>query len=334
VAHAVLAALGRTPPGFRGSMSAIRARLFQTDRAAKVASGEGPAGAWVLNQEISQTILEPLVARLVLFEAGAFRMPMDGIDSMTIRKMVGVPGAYWAAENTEIDGEDPEWAIAQLQLKELRSRTSLPNRWLRNLAAGAEQLIQNQMVDGMRRKLEYSALLGRGSVPADGTSTGIEPLGVRFTSGITLTTSTGTPELADLQTAIAALEDSNVEETETWGWISHPRTFRTFEFMRDENGLPILRNSWMEGVREKTLVDYPYYKTTNVPKNLGSGTNESMLFFGDWSELVIGMGQDVELLVSDHREIDTNSTFVMAVAYVDSAVMYPGAFSVHDGVLA
>lgn len=334
VAHAVLAALGQTPPGFRGPLPAIRARLFRLDRAARAQdSADGPRGAWVLNREIAADILEPLTAQLVLFEAGATRMPMDGIDSLTIRKQVGVPGAYWAAENTEIDGEDAEWAVASLMLKELRAPTSWPNRWLRNLAAGAEQMMRDQMIKAMKLKIEYSALFGSGAVPADGTSTGQEPLGVRNTPGVTVTNLGRTPEINDLNVAQGVLEDNNIEESGTWGWISHPRTFRTFEYMRDENGLPILRNSWAEGVRIRSLVDFPYQKTTGVPKNLGVGANESVLFLGDWQELVVGMGMDVELVVSEHVEIKQNNTFVMGIAYVDTAVMHSEAFHVHTGVL-
>ena len=98
VAHAVLAALGVRPPGFRSDarLRDIRARLFQMDRAAKADSGDGPRGAWVLNQELAADILEPLTSKLVLLQAGAFQMPMDGIDTLTIRKMIGMPGAYWA----------------------------------------------------------------------------------------------------------------------------------------------------------------------------------------------------------------------------------------------
>lgn len=334
VAHAVLAALGVMPPGFRGTLTDARRHLFRTDRAAKVGGDDGPRGGWVLNAEIAGDILEPLRSSLVLLDAGATYMPMNGIDTLTIRKMVGVPGAYWAAEGTEVEGDEASWATATLTLKELRAPNTWPNRWLRNLAPGAESMIRDQMVKSMRLKMEYSALFGSGGVPDDDTSTGIEPLGVRYTPGVTVATLS--PERAltldDLRTAHAALEDNDVEEGPGWGWVSHPRTFRTFEYMTDENGLPILRDSWDQGVRNRALVDFPYYKTTGVPKTLGAGT-ATTLFFGDWQELVIGMGMDVELVVSEHRYIEKNSTFVMAVAYVDTAVMRSEAFHVTTGVL-
>jgi len=337
VGAAVLAALGVRPPGFRSNarMSDIRSRLFQTDRAARAAdSGFGPAGAWVLNREIANDILDPLRSNLVLFEAGAEEVPMNNIDSLTVRKMVGVPGAYWAAENTEVTGDDASWAVATLNLKELRAPTTWPNRWLRNLAAGAEQKIRDQIERSMRLQLEYAALFGDGSVPADGRSTGQQPTGVRYTPNIGLRTLSPARLLTldDLEVAEGSLEDADVAESETWGWLSHSRTFRRFRYMRDQNGEPIMRNDWMSGVVSRTLVDYPYFKTTNVPKTLGGG-NESTLFLGDWAELLIGLGMDVELLVSAERYIEKNQTFVMGVAYVDSAVMYPEAFHVTEGVL-
>ncbi|MCP4640195.1 MAG: phage major capsid protein, partial [bacterium] len=198
-----------------------------------------------------------------------------------------------------------------------------------------ENMIRDQMVKAMRLKMENGALFGSGGVPDDDTATGAEPLGVRYTPGVAITALSPArlPEMNDLKTAQASLEDADVEEAESWGWMSHPRTFRHFEYMRDENGRPILRDSWANGVRERTLVDFDYHRTTTIPKNLGTGSNESTLFFGDWENLVVGMGMDVELVVSEHVDIKNNATFVMAVAYVDTVVGYPEAFHIHTGVL-
>lgn len=324
---AVMAALGIVPSGFRrATLADARARLFQTDRAARASSGEGPQGAWVLNQEIAADILAPLVNRLVLFQAGAFRWPMGGIDTVTIRKQVGIPGAYWMAEDTSADGDDVTWATAQLTLKELRAPTTWPNRWLRNVLPQVPGMIRDSIEKAMRLKLEFSALYGTGGRPNDGKSTGMEPLGVRYTDGVTVTDKGGAAlDVDDLATAQGTLEDNNVDESDTWGWISRPSLFRKFEYMKDQEGRPIMRSSWMDGVQSQSLVDYPYFKTNQIPLV----TNRTDLFFGDWQELVIGMGQDVELVVSEHRYIDQNSTFVMGVAYVDTAVMWSEAFHIH-----
>jgi HK97 family phage major capsid protein len=336
VEDAVLVALGYRPPSFRSDapLSAIRARVFQLDRAARADSGDGPRGAFVLNTELAQDILEPLRSKTVLVQAGATTVPMDGIDSLTLRKMVGVPGAYWAAENTETEGDEAAWAVATLTLKELRAPTSWPNRWLRNLARGAQGMITDQLVKSMRLKMEYSALFGTGGVPVDGKSTGIEPLGVRNTPGVTVAALDGVPGIDDLKDAQAALEDADVAESETWGWLSHSRTFRTFEYSKDADGKPLMRDSWMDGVRSQTLVDYPYYKTTAIPKTLGAGKDETVLLLGDWQELLVGVGMDVELLVSEHVLLKQNATYVMGIAYVDTAVAYPEAFHIHTGVKA
>ncbi|GAB4434182.1 MAG: hypothetical protein Kow00120_00380 [Anaerolineae bacterium] len=331
VEDAVMAALGIKPPGFRrGTLSDARARLFQMDRAARAAdSGTGITGAFVLNTEISDTIMQPLVNKLVLFQAGAYRWPMVGVDSVTIRKQVGLPGAYWAAENSEAtQQQDIQWAVATLNLKELRAPTTWPNRWLRNVLPSVEGMIRDSIERSMRLELEYSALYGIGGRPAGAGNTGAQPLGVRNTTGVTVTDMAGAAlDVDDLATAIGTLEDNNVEETDTWGWISRPSLFRGFEFMKDANGHPIMRNSWMDGVRSQNLVDYPYFKTNQVPL----ANQQTDLFFGDWQELVIGIGQDVELVVSEHRYVEQNSTFVMGVAYVDTAVMWSEAFHIHTG---
>ncbi len=328
VEDAVLAALGVKPQGFRNAtLSDVRARVFQMDRAAKADSGAGITGAFVLNAEVSQTIMEPLVNKLVLFQAGATKYPMPGVDSVTVRKQVGEPGAYWAAENTEVEQQDDiNWAVATLNLKELRAPTRWPNRWLRNALGGVEGMIRNSIENSMRLKLEKSALYGTGSRPAGAGHTGAEPLGVRYTDGVTITDKSGAAlDVDDLGTAVGTLEDNNIEESNTWGWISRPSLFRGFEYMKDADGRPIMRNSWMDGVVAQSLVNYDYHKTSQVPLT----ASKTDLFFGDWQELVIGIGMDIELVVSEHRYIDTNETFVMGVGYFDTALMWSEAFHIH-----
>ena len=85
----------------------------------------------------------------------------------------------------------------------------------------------------------------------------------------------------------------------------------------------------MDGVTAQTLVDYPYFKTNQVGKD---GSGNSTLFFGDWQELVVGVGEDLEMVVSEHQYASFNQTLIMGIAYVDWAVMYPEAFHIHTDV--
>jgi len=331
---AIMAALGYKPTGFKGTLNAIRRDLFQMDHAVRYSSGEGPSGAWVLNTDIADDIIEPLVDKQVLFEAGAYRFPMGNLHQVTITKQVGVPGAYWAAETTEVTGDEVDWATASLTLKELRAPTQYPNGWLQRAHPRIESMLKQQLIDAINRKLQYSALFGAGGVPADGRSTGQEPLGVRWTPGIALVqlNPAREPDLDDLATAYGELEDNNIEEKDTWAFISASRLFRYYENMRDDNGQPVAREYWSSGVRERALFNFPYYKTNAVPRKLGSGQNETVNFFGDWSELAVGMGDDVVLFASEHTLARQNMTYVHAIVYADTAVMVPKAFHVTTGL--
>ncbi len=330
---AIMAAMGYKPAGFRGRLADARRYLFQLDHAARYSSGEGPGGAWVLSTAVADTILQPLIDKFVLFEAGAYNFPMGDAWQVVIRKQVGMPEAYWAGEATEVPGSHVRWATASLTLKELRAIQEYPNGWLRSGGAQIEQRLRDDMITAINLKLQYSALFGTGGVPADGGSTGVEPLGVRWTPGIGLVqlAPAREPDLDDLAIAYGALEDANVDVQDTWGAISCSRLFRYFENMRDENGQPILREYWSSGVRERTLFNYPYYKTNAVPRNLGGGS-ETVNFVGDWSELAVALGNNIELAASDQVAFKSNVTVVRAIVYADTAVMVPDAFHVTTGL--
>lgn len=325
-------ASGHEGPNLRGVPRREAMRAVSAQKAAKALSySDGPRGAFVLNHEVSDEILSPLLAQEVVLAAGADQYEMDGIETLTINKMSSLPEAYWLGEHQPATEGDTDWGQATLSLKTMACAVRLPNRWLRNAMPRAEQKVRQAIMDSMRLKMDKAFLLGLGGKPSDGGSTGIEPLGLLHTAGIGLNAVNGAPTLAMLSAAEGSLEDADVEELYFWRWISHPSLFRKFTYMVDLNGQPILRESWADGV-EKMLVSYPYHKTTQIPHTLGSGNNETHLFFGDWRWFAVGYGTDIELAVSTERYIEYNETLVIAFIDVDCAVLYPPAFHVSTGV--
>ena len=111
----------------------------------------------------------------------------------------------------------------------------------------------------------------------------------------------------DLNKLILALESVNANMGAP-GWIMSPRSFRFLEGMRDGYG-----NKVYPEMKDGNLKGYPVGKTTQVPNNLGAGTNQSEIYFVDFNDCFIG--EDETLLIDYSKEAtykDDSGNFVSA----------------------
>jgi HK97 family phage major capsid protein len=74
------------------------------------------------------------------------------------------------------------------------------------------------------------------------------------------------------------------------GWGLSPRTFMKLFGMRDGNG-----NKVYPELKDNLLKGYPIQHTNTIPSNLGSGSNESEIYFADWNDVVIGEDGDMSV---------------------------------------
>ncbi len=319
--------LGHLKGDRRAIKGATKASMSYTDNI---------SGGYTLNREISAEILKPLYATEVVMAAGAEVIPMDGIETLTVRKMTSGVDAYWGGESQAVGDSNPLFGIVQLSLRELVARVRIPNRMLQN-SVDLESKVREDIIKRMRLKMDQSFLFGTGAKPVATGNTGQEPLGIMNVSGVTKTslgTNGARPRLQDLTAAILRLESANVEASDSWAWVMHPRTKTTFMDMTDTTGVPLLRASW-GGEEAKELLGYPFYVSTQVPVDqvAGSASNTSSIIVGDWQYAVVGMGMDVEIVIDTSRYVNERETLIQATALTDFGVYYPSAFQVISAVL-
>jgi HK97 family phage major capsid protein len=299
----------------------------------------GPGGGYMLDRLTADAIIEPLYAAEVVMAAGARVERFEGAESMTYRKLNAGAAAYWAGEGQTVDGGQPSWGVIHLHPKELVAKTLVPNKSLRNASERLEQQIRDDIVKAMRLAMDYAFLFGIGAMPSEGGHSGEQPLGFINTPGV-VTTSLGAngakPKIKDLADAVGRIEDENVELGESAAWLFNPRDKRTFTNMTDTTGQPLLRLDGWESKEERDLLGYPWYTTTQIPKNVTVGSNGdcSHIFFGEWDEFVVGISYDLEIVVDTSRYVEERQTLIQAVTYVDCGVFYPQAFQSLSGVRA
>jgi HK97 family phage major capsid protein len=140
----------------------------------------------------------------------------------------------------------------------------------------------------------------------------------------------------DLGIAILALLNSNVM-LDNPGWLFSPRTWNFLATLRDGNG-----NKAFPEMERGLLRGFPYSTSTQIPSNLGAGTNESEVYFANFADVVIAEDPRFELEASSvaayhdgsavQAAFSLDQTVVRVIANHDMIVRHSEAISVLTGV--
>lgn len=299
----------------------------------------GSTGGLLLNHQISNDFIETLRDKLILEQLGADFVPMDGMETLTLPKDNTEVEAYWVGEGTEIPDSDETIGGITLYPKALAVRIIVPTKFLANSRVNYESRIEAQAQYRINRKLLYAALFGAGGV--SGSNTGVEPAGLatiadmagRAVTKTVLGTGNGAkPSLAHIEDMIGRVEDANVEEDGSAGFALSPRAKRFFGNMKDADGNYVLRGRASENM-DANFLGYPYADSNIIPNNqtVGSSTDCTSLFYGVWSNLKVGMSNQVEFFLDPYSRSSRLQTVIIAHIFADVNVAHDEAFEVVTG---
>ncbi len=330
---------GAKAPGvfdaFKDMVMASRGMPTETFRSGKAMSyATGPAGGYVLEQEISDQILDPLRADTAVLQMGARQEDMDGIQIKQVPAMQTAPSAYWVGEAQAVTDSQPAYRMITLVPKPLACLVQRPFNFFKNMTPNAETQLKKEIQKSLALAIDLSALTGIGGAQAS-PNTGSQPRGLLNISGVTNTSLAANgrnPNLADLEGADKRLDAANIPAGGQRGWIFHSNVKHVFTGMTDANGQPIFRESWGAGPG-KELLGYPFAVENQIPTNITTGTNNntSYIFYGDWRFMIVAMTTTVELVL-DQTYASSLLQGLLAYVYVDIQVDYAEAFQVLSGV--
>jgi HK97 family phage major capsid protein len=117
-------------------------------------------------------------------------------------------------------------------------------------------------------------------------------------------------------------DDENASFNESYAFVTNPKVRGLLQKIRVDAGSGQM--VWSRDVKD-TLNGYNTLVTNLVPSNGGTGTNESAIIFGNWSQLVMGNWGFRQLIVDD---ASTDSfTWVKLFSYWDQVILNPKAFA-------
>lgn len=287
-------------------------------------TGTGSAGGFIIPENYSGEVIELLRAKIAVARAGARVVPMP-TGTITIPGLASGATATYEGENEGPSASQPTLRQVQLTARKLTAIVPFSNELLASSSPRVDQLVIEDLTREIAVKTDAAFLLG------DGTNG--YPKGLYHWS-TSIQAANGTANLANVTAdlnskCLLALAQANVPMTNC-GWIMAPRLRYFLQALRDTNGTPAFPE-----VRDGRLLGHPIYETTTMPIDATPSTNEGLLLFVDFSQVLVGETQGLEIAVSKEASyvesgtvksaFHRNQTVVRAITRHDLGVRHVAA---------
>ncbi|MGV3679678.1 MAG: phage major capsid protein [Acidovorax sp.] len=250
------------------------------------------AGGVLVPVNFSSELVESLRPASVIRRMGVVSLPLNN-GNLTIPRILGNTSVSYMGTETDIAVTDMTFGDLKLSAKKSAAIVPISNDLLAN--AGVSPRVDGLVVNDLTTSMGLSQDLH--FIRADGTGT--LPKGLRYWAlPGNVIDAPAAPTLQQVETFLSGmmlrLENANVNMAGC-GWLMAPRTIRWLGSLRDANG-----NKAFPEIDEGKLKGYPYALTTQIPINLGAGTNESEIYFVNFADCYIG--EDMGLVIAYSNE--------------------------------
>lgn len=278
--------------------------------------GTDSAGGYTVPEVLSGQLIDLMRANTVAIQAGAVTVPLT-TDTTHIARLASDPSPAWRGENGSITESDPTFARVTFEPKSLAVLVKVSRELLEDsLNIGTE--LPRILAAAMAQELDRVVFLGTGSSN--------EPSGLDTISGVLALAHDSTiDDYSPLVTARRNLMRENAQGISAW--IMHPDTEAVFGGLADTTGQPLAY---------PPVLDRPtpmrWLTTTQLPTDLGTGTNETTIYAGDFTKLAIGIRSAVTVQVLRERYADTGQYGFVCHMRADVAAIQPKALLRITGV--
>ena len=265
---------------------------FGQDVAMALSTVTAGAGGVLVPTNFAAELIESLRPQSVVRRMGAVSLPLNN-GNLTIPRILGNTTVTYIGTETDISTTDMVFGDLKLSAKKAAAIVPISNDLLANagISPRVDQVVANDLTTsmGLSEDLHF--------IRADGS--GVLPKGLRYwVLPANLVNAPATPTLQQAETFLSGLilrlENANVQ-LGGCGWLMAPRTIRWLGSLRDGNG-----NKAYPEIEQGKLKGYPYALTTQIPINLGAGTNESEIYFVNFADIYIG--EDLQLAIAYSNE--------------------------------
>ena len=290
------------------------------------------AGGYIVPPGYQTELIELLRADSVVRSFGARSVPMPN-GQLNMGRQNGSATANYQGEGVDITKSEPTLGNLNMTAKKLTALVPVSNDLVRYSNPDALQIVIDDLrnVMGLREDLAFLRDNGTGDL-VKGLRYACDPANV-IPANATVNLANIT---ADAGKALGAVKRANVP-VRLLGWVFHPDVEQYLMDLRDGNGnlaFPELERGMFRG--------RPYKTTTQIPTNLGAGSNETEIVLAEFSQVVIGDSLNMVLDVSTEATymdggslvsaFSRDETVVRSVAAHDMTLRHTKAVAILTGV--
>jgi HK97 family phage major capsid protein len=279
------------------------------------------SGGYTVPENLSAEIIDMLRQDLALVNAGAVILNLKPGTSK-ICKIDGDVTAQWKQQAADINLSDPTITDITIVPKTVIALTKLSAELMTD-SLNIGEAIKKSMTGAIRRAVEDAAFSGLG-----GTS--YAPVGIDNTSGILEywlgTNGTALSSFAPLNAVDYQLRSRGVKPS---GIITSPGGHAAIMGLIDStSGQPLQP--------PKNIASLPIFTSPSISEALTRGTSTTSttsLYMGNWSDLLIAILEDIEIIIDSSVFRTSNSIAFMAKMRVDFALQHPASIARLSGIL-
>lgn len=249
------------------------------------------AGGVLVPTNMAREVIEALRPRSVVRASGAVSLPLNN-GNMTLPRIKGSTVAGYIGSDDDISVTDMQFAEMKLQSKKLAALVPISNDLIAfsGVSPGVDQIVAGDLLTtiGLTEDITFIRSAGDPNTPK----------GMRYFAlpGNVVSAPAGAPNLGVIDLFFGGLmlrlEAANAAMANC-GWLMHPRLIRWLQALRDGNG-----NKAYPEIDGGTFKGYPFKLSTQIPVNLGAGSNETECYFADFSDCYIGESGQIALAYS------------------------------------
>jgi HK97 family phage major capsid protein len=288
---------GRKAQGVFVPMAALEKRVSTTATAGQIAPSDNRPDQYI----------EPFRNSLLARKLGV-RVLSDLTGSLPIPKYSTGTTAGWVAENAALTASDMAFTSVSLAPKHAGGVTELSRQLIQQSSPDVEQLVRDDLSFMLAQAIDSALIKGGGTN---------EPTGVLATAGIQ-TANLATLSWANVLAMLQKLDISNV---------SAANIVASMKVKAKLQGT--LKSAGVAGyiMENGKVADLPAYFSNQVAEKTGS-PNTGKLIAGDWSQVLLGIWSEVDILVNPFAETaySKGNVLVRAMSTVGIAVRHPEAF--------
>ena len=214
----------------------------------------------------------------------------------------------WVAENAALSTGDMTFDSVTLAPKHAGGIAEMSRQLLQQSSPSIEQLVRDDLSAMLAQAIDSALIKGGGTN---------EPKGVLATTGVQ-TASLSTLSWANV---LAMLQKLDLVNAGAANFVGSTKVRAKLQGTLKASGIA---GYLMEGGK---VADLPAHFSNQVPEKTGS-PNTGRLIAGDWSQVMLGIWSEVDLLVNPYESTaySKGNVLVRAMSTVDIAVRHPEAF--------